>query len=116
MYAMDPVAVLGSENLDAIDSDRLEEYKINSIEYLEALAADGRVDAMLSLSMAYKNSRYLPHDQVKSAAYRLAAEAVGGVEISAQPMSMTLKGLAASEQADAIAMARDIRSRCCLGQ
>ncbi|MCC7632597.1 hypothetical protein [Stenotrophomonas rhizophila] len=113
LYAADPVAVLGSDDLKKLDPEAVAEYGQRSESYMSNLALTGDVDAMLSLSLMYKASQFTPRDYVKSAAFRLAAERAAPTIIRPQPLSLTMSGLDANQQADAIRMARDIQSRCC---
>ncbi len=113
LYAADPVAVLGSDDLKQLDPEAVAEYGERSERYMSNLAQTGDVDAMLSLSLMYKASQFTPQDYVKSAAFRLAAERVAPTIIRPQPLSLTMSGLDANQQAEAMRMARDIQSRCC---
>ncbi|AWH18945.1 hypothetical protein C1922_17340 [Stenotrophomonas sp. ZAC14D2_NAIMI4_7] len=113
LFAADPNAILGTNDLAKIDPAAADAYAERSEAYMSALAQKGDTDAMLSLSLMYKASAFTPRDQVRSAAYRLAAENIAPLQIRPQPIEMTMKGLSSREQTEATRLAREIQSLCC---
>lgn len=113
LFAADPDSILGSGQAGPIDANDMAAYAVRSEEYMTTLAAAGDVDAMLTLSLMYKDSQFMAKDAVRSAAYRLAAEANAPLEVPSQPSAFTMRGLDAQQQAQAFEIARDIRSGCC---
>lgn len=113
LYAADPAAILGDGPISELDPERVADYVERSVAFMDGLVNQGDPGAMLSLSIMYGSSELMPHDSVRSVAYRLAAERVAPLEVPTKPIGLAMIGMTASQQEEAHAFAQEIVSRCC---
>lgn len=113
LYAADPAAILGDGLISEMDPERVADYVERSVAFMDGLVDQGDPGAMLALSIMYGASELMPHDRVRSAAYRLAAERVAPLEVPSKPIGLAMTGLTVSQQEEAHAIAQEIGSRCC---
>lgn len=113
LYAADPAAILGDGSISDADPEQIADYVERSVSLMEQLVEKGDPNAMLVLSMMYKSSDLVPHDAVRSTAYRLAAERVAPLVVPVKPSRLTMGDLSPAQQAEALALAREIELTCC---
>ena len=113
-FASDAEFVLGGVSGMFKDPDAVKEYKRQSMEYVEAAASRGYVDAMSHLANDYYVGLRVEQDLVSSHAYFLAAERA---DPSSGPsvMQKFVRDLLTPEQvAKSNEVARRIYEECCL--
>lgn len=112
-YSMDSDRALGGPDALLRDPDATTEYKQRATGYLESLAAQGSVDALLMLGNAYQVGVMMPEDLVLSRAYfdavmRIDPSLVAGSRIGGLERSMSQQQLN-----EALAKGEKIYGSCC---
>jgi len=113
LYSMDSASALGGPAALLRDPEAVIEYKARAKTYLESLASQGSIDALLQLGNAYQAGVLVPEDLVTSRAYFEAVRLADPSLVS----KMQLKGLEGSMSPDQLSLAlrkgEEIHGSCC---
>jgi len=112
MYATSPEYALGRDFDALAHPDEVIAYRDRAMAYLRQAAGDGNVDALISLSTAYRNGVMVSADPVTSHAYaRVVLRVDPGLDMGVEEMA---KELSPMELREARVLAERLYRECCL--
>ena len=112
MYARSSDSVIGPPSMMLKEPQRIVDYKIRAMDYLQQAARNGSVDALDSLGDAYFSGILTPQDPTRAYAYFLASYRV---DSRSKPWAMEQleASLSSRERNDATLITKDIYRECC---
>ena len=113
LYSADSESALGGPAELLRDPDRTKEYKQKATGYLQEMASQGNVDALLQLGNAYHAGVLVDGDLVTSRAYFEAVRLADPSIVPALQVSTLDKALSAQQLSMALRKGNQIHDSCC---
>ncbi len=113
LYSADSESALGGPAELLRDPDRTKEYKQKATGYLQEMASQGNVDALLQLGNAYHAGVLVDGDLVTSRAYFEAVRLADPSIVPALQVSTLEKALSAQQLSMALRKGNQIHDSCC---
>lgn len=113
LYAADSESAVGGPAEMLRNQDRVKEYKETAVGYLNDLASQGSVDALLQLGNAYHAGVLIDEDPITSRAYFEAVRLADPKVVPDQQVSALDKRLSAQQLSQALRKGNQILDSCC---
>lgn len=114
MYPINPDHILGSPRDYAMKPELVQQWKDDSLTYLNRAASLGSTDALYSLSDVYEKGIISPADPVEAYAYHLAALKVTNAPSSPRAESNFTNKLTTEQSREAQSRSELIIKSCCI--
>lgn len=113
LYGVDTEAVLGGRSEMLRDPARVQRYKDKAVGYLQNLASQGNIDAMISLAGAYNNGILVKQDSIRAYAYYKAAQLAMPNLVPEALLAAYRSKISSGDMARGDKVAQEIYRSCC---
>jgi TPR repeat protein len=98
----------------ALETEWIEDYKTNSLQFLSAAANEGSIDALSQLASTYQDGLLAPKDAIKAYSYEYAISQTGQVTSATKVLDLWGKELTPQQIEAARQQGNNIYKNCCM--